>query len=402
MRGKEKMKQIYILLIFLINIAIFYSNVKTLSISYKEAEIIFNNSNFIGYYINIIIIIFGKNDLAVRGSIFIFHLFNLLLIYKISKIFLKKNSELFLTILLYSLIPGVIGFSLIINPTTIVITITLIFIYFHLKKQYLISYFILFLAFLIDNSFAILYISLIFYSLIKKDYNLLIVSFTALIFSLWLFGFITHGKPRGYFLDILGLYSAIFSPFLFFYFFYILYRDMVLKNFNIIWAIAFFSLILSIIISFRQKTPLEDFAPFVVISIPLLIKRFYSSYRIRLKQFRKGYKTVGFLIISLILINFFVILFNQKLYLFIQNPKKHFAYKFHWAKELAMELKRRRIYSINCEDKKLQLRLRFYNINVSNYYKLSAKKSSKYIHKVTLLNNKKNSITYFVTKSNRD
>jgi len=396
------MKQTYIILIFLINITIFYSNVETLSISYKEAEIIFNDNSFISYYMNIIIAIFGKNDLAVRGSIFIFHLFNLLLIYKISKFFLTKTSDLFLTILIYSLIPGVIGFSVIINSTTIVINITLIFIYFYLKKRFYLSYFILFFAFFIDNSFAILYISLIFYSLIKKNYNLLIVSFTALIFSLWLFGFITHGKPRGYFFDILGVYSAIFSPFLFFYFFYILYRDMVLKNFNIIWAIAFFSLILSIIISFRQKTPLEDFAPYVVISIPLLINRFYSSYRIRLKQFRGGYKIVGFLIISLLLINFFVILFNQKLYFFIKNPKNHFAYKFHWAKELAIELKRRRIYSINCEDKKLQLRLKFYNINVSNYYKLSPKKRLKYVHKVTLLKNEKNAIIYFVTKSNKD
>jgi len=211
----------------------------------------------------------------------------------------------------------------------------------------------------------------------------------------------THGKPRGYFFDILGVYSAIFSPFLFFYFFYILYRDMVLKNFNIIWAISFFSLILSIIISFRQRTPLEDFAPFVVISIPLLIQRFYSSYRIRLRQFRQGYKIVGFLIVSSLLINFFVIIFNTQFYFWLENPKTHFAYDFHWVKQLANELKKREIYSIKCENKKLQLRLKFYNINVSNSLKLVDKKPEKLSQKVTLLGVGKSQIIYYVTKSNK-
>ena len=56
------MKHIYIVLIILANIVIFYSNTQTLSISYKEANIIFNANSFIHYYSNAIIYFFGKDD----------------------------------------------------------------------------------------------------------------------------------------------------------------------------------------------------------------------------------------------------------------------------------------------------------------------------------------------------
>ncbi len=46
----------------------------------------------------------------------------------------------------------------------------------------------------------------------------------------------------------------------------------------------------------------------------------------------------------------------------IDNPKKHFAYEMHVAKELAEELERVGIKCVNT-DKQMQQRLYFYNIN---------------------------------------
>jgi hypothetical protein len=42
-----------------------------------------------------------------------------------------------------------------------------------------------------------------------------------------MYSFDTGGKPKGYFLDALGVYAAIFSPLLFLYFIYSMYRILI-------------------------------------------------------------------------------------------------------------------------------------------------------------------------------
>ena len=51
------------------------------------------------------------------------------------------------------------------------------------------------------------------------------------------------------------------------------------------------------------------------------------------------------------------------IYYFIDDAKRHFAYKAHIAKELAFALKNDNIYCVNvAESRRMQLRLRFYGI----------------------------------------
>lgn len=52
---------------------------------------------------------------------------------------------------------------------------------------------------------------------------------------------------------------------------------------------------------------------------------------------------------------------NKELYAFIENPKTHFAYKMHVAKELSNILKERGIFCITT-DEKMQKRLNFYGV----------------------------------------
>ena len=68
----------------------------------------------------------------------------------------------------------------------------------------------------------------------------------------------------------------------------------------------------------------------------------------------------------------------QGLFLIIDNPKKHFAYKYHIAKELANKLKHSGINSISVEDQNLMLRLKFYEIETSDKYYITKSKNVKY------------------------
>lgn len=97
-------------------------------------------------------------------------------------------------------------------------------------------------------------------------------------------------------------------------------------------------------------------------------------------------------------INFLATFFNKYIYLFIDNPKKHFAYKYHFAKELSEELKKMGIKGVVCEDYELALRLQFYEINPVGDYLLRKNKQDEFDKKVTIGYINKPLIVYYVSK----
>jgi hypothetical protein len=163
---------------------------------------------------------------------------------------------------------------------------------------------------------------------------------------------------------------SIFSPFLFLYFIYSIYRILIKEEFkDIIFYISSIALISSLILSFRQKVDIVEFAPFLVIAIPLMVRVFFTSYRVRLYQFRQRYRNMfGFVIITLVF-SFVITFFNKPLYLFTD---RHFGDKFLIAKELSIILKDLNKTKLNIIDDKLRIRLKFYGIEHNeNAQKLS-------------------------------
>jgi len=355
----------YKILIFILIDFIFLSLYTTeLSISYREAKIFFLQNSLLTDITHFFVDIFGQNDFAIRLPFILLHSLNIFLIYKISQYFLKKEIDIYLTIFIFTTLPGVNSSAIIISQSNIVLFITLLFIFLFIKKNPL-SNLILIFSILIDKSFIILYISLIFFSISTRDKKILFLSLALFSLSLYLFDFIEKGKPNSHFLDTFGIYSAIFSPLLFLYFFYSIYRILIKHKKNILWYISFSSLSISLLLSIRQKIDIVFFAPFLIISIPLMVKVFFNSYRVRLSQFRIIYKSLLLITIFFLITNFLIIFFNKPLY-FIFNKEHNFARKFHIAKELALELKKLNYKNIEIEDERLALRLKFYNITNSN------------------------------------
>ncbi len=355
-------------LIIFIDVVFLLYNISNISIGYKEALIYFNGDSFLHYLVNLSTSIFGQNDFALRVPILIFHIFNILLIYEVGKYFVKKEKDALFSALIYTLLPGVNSGAILVNNVTIVIFFTLLFLFLYLKGFRYLSYAVLISTLFIDNSFLILYIGLAFYGYSVKDRFFVIFNILLFASSLLIWGVEFTGKPFGYFLDIFGAYGVIFSPFLFIYFFYAMYRILIKEKKNILWFISFTALIFSLIFSFRQKIHIEDFAAFVVIGVPLMVRVFFASYRIRLKEFRKVHKFFFILIFGFLVINFLILQFNKFLFLFYENPSRHFANKFYFVKELSKKLKKMGINGIVCEDEKLCLRLKFYGIKEGDRY----------------------------------
>jgi hypothetical protein len=356
----------YILLLILgLDVATLLFQSGELSISYAEATLLNGNFSFLQMLIKASIYIFGQNDYALRLPMILFHISSAVLLFQISKDYVKVEKNRVWLLLIFILLPGVMSSAIIVNSAGFIIFALFLFIYVYKKNFIKLSYVLLILYMFVEGGFAILFIALALFSIYKKERKFFIFNILLFFGSLLLYGIDTHGSPKGYFIDSIGIYAAIFSPIIFIYLVYVLYRKILTKDLDILFFIACVAFIFSLLLSFRQRVMIEYFAPYLIVALPLLAQTFEHSYRVRLEIFRKKYRLIFIVSLALLSINSSAILLNKYLYKIIKEPKKHFSFNMHIAKELSRELKKRDIYCVNT-DKKMQKRLEFYGVTKCN------------------------------------
>ncbi len=386
----------YSILFLVLSILLFTAN--SLSISYKEALNVFVNTSLLSIITNSSIYIFGQNDLALRAPFILFYFLSVLLMYYLTEDFFKKESDRFICIILFMILPGLLSASILVNSAIIVTFFTLLYIYnFEKTKKH--SYLLLVLFLFVDNSFAILFFALFLYGLKTKDKVLIFITIVLFSLSMGIYGFETNGKPRGFLVDTFAIYASIFSPLLFIYFFYSIYRSGIKNDRGIVWYIATTSLIFSLLFSFRQKIDIEDYAPFVVIFLPYMVKIFFHTVRIRLPQFRYRHYYITLIVLVFLFLNVLITIVNKPIYLILENPKKHFIYKYDFVKELASKLKEQGINEIESDEKELLLRLRFYGIKEGDKYFVSMNDTCNYNIKIPIVYLGKTIVSGYIVKN---
>lgn len=361
--------RLILLLILGLDALMLIFQIDELSISYNEALLLGADFSFLQLLIKSSIFAFGQNDFALRFPMILLHILSAILLYKISSKYLHVERNRLWLLLIFVLLPGVMSSAIIVNSAGVILFGLLLFVYLYENHPILFIYPLLFFYMLIDGNFIYLFTALALFSIYKKDRNFLLFSITLMLSSLFIYGIDMHGSPKGYFLNSLGLYAAIFTPIIFIYLFYVLYRRYLTKDIDILWFISTTALIFSLLLSFRQRIGIEYFAPYLILALPLIAQTFESSYRVRLNIFKRNYKLVFMVSLALLLINSSAVLFNKYLYRVVKEPRKHFSYNMHVAKELSNELKKR---GISCVDtnKKMSKRLAFYGVTKCNNYLL--------------------------------
>ncbi len=371
-----------------------------LSISYYEASLLYGDFSILQLIIKTSIYLFGQNDFALRLPMILFHIMSVLLLFNISKKYLNNERNRAWLILIFVLLPGVMSSALIVNNAGLVLFGLLLFVYLYENYSIKFIYPLLIAYMFIDGGFVYLFLALTIFSLYKKERVFFIFNLLLFLASLLLYGIDTHGSPKGYLLDSIGIYAAIFTPIIFIYLFYVLYRRYLTKDIDILWFISTVVFVFSLLLSFRQRVNIEYFAPYLMLALPLIAQTFEHSYRVRLSQFRKKYRLIFVISLALLFVNSSVVFFNKYLYYIVEKPKNHFSYKMHVAKELATELKAR---DINCvsSNKKMTQRLEFYGVTKCNKYILQ-KNALNYKNSDSVTVSYKNRLVYSanVTKLN--
>lgn len=372
-----KNETLALILAAIFNLSLLIYAVLNLSISHDEARIFLSDAGFLHEFANLGFNLFPNfariyPDLTLRAPFLALHFVNIFLLYKASKNILKFKSDRLISAGIFMFLPGVLASAILVNSAGFIILFALLCAYFVMneKRAFLIA--ILCVSPLLGEAFLGLYLALLFYGIYKKSRFYLLLGVSFLILWIFCFDFDFGGKPKSHIIDTFGIFAAVFSPLVFIYFIYAVYRIWIKESKDFLWFLSASTFCLCVILSLRQRLGLELFLPYCVIFTPHMTRVFFASYRVRLPEFRLKYKILAvILLLSLAQISLSSIFFDF-LYPLLKNPSKHFAYKYGVAKELANELKNRNIKAVK-SDGQMKIRLEFYGITSGKEFYLDTK-----------------------------
>lgn len=296
----------------------------------------------------------------------LFGFITVFLFYRLSLEYFNKRENAYLATLIFMLLPGVMTAITLVNVSIIVLPVILLFVLFYQRGVHWVLPFLMFALYAIHEASVIFFVATLLYAIAERVKFLVILSLTFLIaFLLFSKGLEIGGFPSGHFIDIFGLYATIFSPFLFLYFFYTLYRIFLRGNKDLIWYIAFTALIFSLLLSIRQKVDLTDFAPYVLIAIILMVKVYKQSVGVRLPKFRTTYRRGFYVVFFFLVTGALITVFHQFIYYYSGYPKqKHFAKTIYRTYDHVRELREQNLSCSNEIRRKSEVQqYRYYGIS---------------------------------------
>jgi len=354
-------KQHFLLASFFYALAVFYLAATT-PISPHEAKILYISHDIVGTLMRWGESI-GSGFIGLRTFFLFFGFLSIGLFYVLSKSHFNKNEDVYLSTLIFMLLPGILTGTTLVNVSIIVLPLVLLFVLFYEKGYYLLLPPLMLALFFIHEASIIFFVAVLFYAVMHKEKTLAIISLAFLIAFVYLAkGIEVGGQPAGHFMEIFGLYATVFSPLLFIYFFYAMYRILLREKKTLIWYISFTALAFSLILSIRQRVYITDFAPYVMIAIVLILDVFNHTIGVRLPQHQKWYKRGFIVVMSFLALSVFLIVGHKSLFLVLDDPKKHFAHRIYDPYLLAQELKSEGIECYDGAYGRERYQLRYYDI----------------------------------------
>jgi hypothetical protein len=358
-------KQHILLASFLYICAVLYLAITT-PITPHEAKIFYTSEDLVSTFMH-----WGDSLL---GGFIGFRLFfvligfvTVIMFYELSRRHFSKREDAYLATILFMFLPGILTAVTLVNVAILVLPLVLFFVLMYERGSFWFLPPVMLALFFIHEASVIFFVALLVYALVHKDKKLSILSGAFLLaFVYFAKGIEIGGRPSGHFVEIFGLYASVFSPLLFLYFFYAMYRILLREKKTLLWYISFTALAFSLLLSIRQRVYITDFAPYVTISIIIMLDVFNNSVRVRLPEFQKRYKMGFYGVISFLVFSASVIIFHKMSYEFI--PKNHFAKRIYEPYALAYKLKSEEIPCYNKARGRERYQLRYYDIlSCSNY-----------------------------------
>lgn len=360
-------------LVFYVSAIIYLATV--LPIGSHEATIYYTDTYILHYLTHVANGWFG-NGLDFRLPFVFLGLLNIALFFIMSRLYFHNRSESYLATMIFALLPGIITSTILVNIAVLVIPLVLLFITFYEKRQHWSQGVVMVLLLLVHDTSVIFFIGVALFSAFKRNTILFTMSILLAAINMFYFNGLDFGnKPKGEFLELFGLYIALFSPLVFIYFFYALYRIFLRSQKDILWYISFSAFTFSILLSIRQQVIMTDFAPYVIVAVVLMVVTYHQTLKVRLPQFQKWYRRGFNVVLFTLILSASIIFLHKQFFYFLEDKSQHFAYPFYEPYWKVLKLRETEQYCYTAKNKKIQYQFNYYGIeackevDVSNVHK---------------------------------
>ena len=309
--------------------------------SQTEANILFSQHKTIETEIIQFIYSYIPDYWAMRLPFFGISLLMLYFYKQILKPYFKIGDNYYnLALFIFLLVPGIALSFIIVNYATVPIFLTILALYANLRKNYILFLLSLVLLLFTHSAQFVVYLAIALYGYGKKErfYFTIGVAFT--IIASIVASYDIDGVPKGHFVQLLGIYASILSPILFLVVLYTIYRTAIKGTKDLLWYIVTTALAVSVLLSIRQAIKITDFAPFVAISIPLVIVQLRDSLAIRLKEFRGFHYFVCNAVLLVLFLETSAIFLHYPLYKYTQFKELLFETSMYEIPQSVKELKK--------------------------------------------------------------
>ncbi len=293
-----------------------------------------------------------------RLPMLLFAFANAFLLVRVGKFYLKRANDDLLCLLIWLALPFNLAAAVILNEASLVIFTTLLAVLFYERKKPFYLALTLLAALFLTQALP-LCLALFLFGLYARDNTTALIGLFALLVSLYSADIASLVIfKQSYLLQTLLVFALSFSPLVFFWFIYGIYRIGVQQKRRLLWFVAFCSFFICVFVSIRQKPNYAVFLAYSVLLVVMMTQTFLASYRIRLPIFRRFHRGVAWLLaFSLVLNLVFAFVLNPFLKAF--DPKLYTT--FYAVKPFAKELKNRGFTTL-CGSDKLAYQLSFYGI----------------------------------------
>ncbi len=255
-----------------------------------------------------------SGELGFRLPFLFLGLLNALLFYQVTAYSLSREEDRCVALLFYLMLPGVIISTVLANDAVVMSSLILLFLFFYLRGDRYLSLLPLLLLSLVHWSALYIYMIMMLYGLFQKEKWTFVSSILALFVYLLLGIDTPQGSDQSYFFELLGIDAMIFSPLLFIYLFYALYRTLLRGERDLIWYLSFGTLVISLGLSLQERIRITDFSAYLMLGIIVVVRTYYHSLRVRLREFRCSYKVIFWIVTVSLIVSSFSILLHQPIY----------------------------------------------------------------------------------------
>jgi len=304
-----------------------------------------------------------QNELGLRLFFLLLGSFNIYLFYAVTAYFFRKKEDRLLALYFYVLLPGVIISTVLANDAVVIAFLVLLFVYFYLRRQVAFSLLPLFLLGFVHWSALYFYMVLMLYGLFQKERWVFLGAAIATV--LYLLAGIDMPEPvsGNYFFEMLGIDATIFSPLLFVYLFYALYRVLLRGERSLLWYISFGALVISLILSLQERIKITDFSAYLMLGMMVAVQTYLGSLKVRLKRFRRGYHLFFVVIASSLIISSLMMLFHQPIYRLLGKKYYPLVASVYEPYDRAVKLKSDGEKCVKESKQKVLYQMRYYGLN---------------------------------------